>query len=84
MKTKDKAPTQIGYANQIVTKPPAWHTLVVFDILFNNLTTGLYLVTAVGETGRALRLHTGRFLGLSDRARAAPRRSWFFGDGPGR
>jgi hypothetical protein len=32
-----------------VTKAPEWHTLVVFDVLFNNLATGLFLVAAVGE-----------------------------------
>jgi hypothetical protein len=32
-----------------VTKPPQWHALVVFDILLNNLTTGLFLVAAAGE-----------------------------------
>jgi hypothetical protein len=42
-------PNPNGYAGQVVTKPPAWHTLVVFDVLFNNLTTGLFLVAAVGE-----------------------------------
>ena len=40
---------QAGYANRVITKPPEWHTLVVFDILFNNLTTGLYLVAAIAE-----------------------------------
>lgn len=49
MHTKCNTPSPSGYANQVVTKPPAWHTLVVFDILFNNLTTGLFLVSAVGE-----------------------------------
>ena len=38
-----------GYAGRPVTKPPTWHTLVVLDILFNNLTTGLFLLAAVGE-----------------------------------
>jgi hypothetical protein len=32
-----------------VTKPPEWHALVVFDILLNNLATGLFLVAAAGE-----------------------------------
>jgi len=48
MQTKTNLPSPTGYAG-IVTKPPEWHTLVVFDILFNNLTTGLFLVAAVGE-----------------------------------
>jgi hypothetical protein len=49
MQTKTNTPNPGGYANQVVTKPPTWHTLVVFDILFNNLTTGLFLVAAVAE-----------------------------------
>lgn len=49
MQTKTNTPNPSGYAGQVVTKPPAWHTLVVFDVLFNNLTTGLFLVAAVGE-----------------------------------
>jgi Ni/Fe-hydrogenase subunit HybB-like protein len=32
-----------------LTKAPAWHVLVVLDVLFNNLATGLFLVAAVGE-----------------------------------
>lgn len=42
-------PSPTGYAGRAVTKAPEWHTLVVFDVLFNNLTTGLFLVAAVGE-----------------------------------
>jgi hypothetical protein len=38
-----------GYLSQDVTKVPGWHGLVAWDLLFNNLTTGLYLFTAVGE-----------------------------------
>lgn len=38
-----------GYATGPVTKPPNWHGLVVLDILFNNLATGLFLVAALGE-----------------------------------
>jgi hypothetical protein len=38
-----------GYATGPVTKAPEWHGLVAWDILFNNLTTGLFLVTALGE-----------------------------------
>ena len=48
MQTKTNLPSPTGYAG-IVTKPPEWHTLVVFDVLFNNLATGLFLVAAVGE-----------------------------------
>lgn len=38
-----------GYAAGPVTKPPNWHGLVAWDMLFNNLTTGLFLVAAAGE-----------------------------------
>jgi hypothetical protein len=38
-----------GYATQPVTKAPAWHGLVAWDMLFNNLTTGLFLTAALGE-----------------------------------
>jgi polysulfide reductase-like protein len=38
-----------GYAGRPVTKAPNWHSLVTLDILFNNLTTGLFLVAALGE-----------------------------------
>jgi Polysulphide reductase, NrfD len=42
-------PSPRGYAGRVVTKPPDWHALVVFDVLLNNLSTGLFLVAAVGE-----------------------------------
>ena len=48
MQTRTNAPDRTGYAG-IVTKAPGWHTLVVFDVLFNNLASGLFLVAAVGE-----------------------------------
>src|SRR5258706_4355622 len=38
-----------GYANRPVTKTPDWHGLVAWDLLFNNLTTGLFLVAATSE-----------------------------------
>jgi hypothetical protein len=38
-----------GYADQPTVKAPNWHWLVVADILFNNLGTGLFLVAALGE-----------------------------------
>ncbi len=38
-----------GYTTQDVTKVPGWHGLVAWDLLFNNLTTGLFLFAAVGE-----------------------------------
>jgi len=49
MRTETNTPNPQGYAGRVVTKPPAWHDLVVLDVLFNNLTTGLFLVAAVGE-----------------------------------
>jgi len=48
MQAKTSVPSPTGYAG-IVTKPPPWSRLVVFDVLFNNLTTGLFLVAAIGE-----------------------------------
>jgi Ni/Fe-hydrogenase subunit HybB-like protein len=41
--------TITGYTSRPVTKPPNWHGLVTLDLLFNNLSTGLFLATAVGE-----------------------------------
>jgi hypothetical protein len=38
-----------GYMARPVTKAPAWHGLVACDLLFNNLTAGLFLVAALGE-----------------------------------
>jgi hypothetical protein len=38
-----------GYAAGTVTKPPEWHGLVVWDLLFNNLSTGLFLAAALGD-----------------------------------
>src|SRR5437764_15484122 len=38
-----------GYEAGPVTKPPDWHGLVAWDMLFNNLTTGLFLVAALAE-----------------------------------
>jgi hypothetical protein len=32
-----------------MTKAPTWHRLVAWDLLFNSLATGLFLVAAVGE-----------------------------------
>jgi len=49
MQSNTNTPNPAGYADRTVTKPPEWHDLVVFDVLFNNLTTGLFLVAAVGE-----------------------------------
>ena len=41
--------TATGYSTRPPTKPPNWHGLVTLDMLFNNLSTGLFLVTALGE-----------------------------------
>jgi Polysulphide reductase, NrfD len=49
MPTDNNVPSPNGYAGRVVTKAPEWHTLVVFDVLFNNLATGLFLVAAAGE-----------------------------------
>jgi hypothetical protein len=38
-----------GYSASEVTKVPGWHGLVAWDMLFNNLTTGLFLFAAVSE-----------------------------------
>jgi Ni/Fe-hydrogenase subunit HybB-like protein len=38
-----------GYAAGPVTKAPPWRGLVACDLLFNNLTTGLFLTQALGE-----------------------------------
>src|SRR5256714_13797502 len=38
-----------GYAAGPVTKAPGWHGLVAWDMLFNGLTTGLFLAAALGE-----------------------------------
>jgi Ni/Fe-hydrogenase subunit HybB-like protein len=45
----NRPPTVTGYASGPATKAPNWHGLVAWDMLFNNLTTGLFLVAAVAE-----------------------------------
>jgi Polysulphide reductase, NrfD len=42
-------PSYSSYSSGQVTKAPDWHGLVAWDLLFNNLTTGLFLVAALGE-----------------------------------
>lgn len=44
--------TPAGYAHREVTKPPNWHGLVVWDVLLNAVTTGVFLVAAVGDLAR--------------------------------
>jgi Ni/Fe-hydrogenase subunit HybB-like protein len=39
----------IGYADKPTTKEAPWHALVVWDLLFNNLAAGSFLVSAIGE-----------------------------------
>ncbi len=41
-----------GYAADEVTKAPNWHRLVAWDMLFNNMTTGLFLASAAGDLAR--------------------------------
>lgn len=41
--------TAVGYGGRPVTKAPNWHGLVTLDILFNNLSAGLFVVAAIGE-----------------------------------
>ncbi|HKU60311.1 MAG TPA: NrfD/PsrC family molybdoenzyme membrane anchor subunit [Gemmatimonadales bacterium] len=41
--------TIVGYQSRPVTKPPNWHGLVTLDMVLNNLSTGLFLVGAIGE-----------------------------------
>src|SRR4051794_21303098 len=38
-----------GYTTRPVTKAPHWGGLVAWDMLLNNLATGLFLVAALGE-----------------------------------
>jgi hypothetical protein len=42
-------PAAAGYYGRPVTKAPNWHGLVTLDILFNNLSAGLFLAAALGE-----------------------------------
>jgi hypothetical protein len=47
--TTDTAPRSVGYSPREQLKAPPWHGLVAWDMLFNGLTTGLFLVAALGE-----------------------------------
>jgi Polysulphide reductase, NrfD len=38
-----------GYASEPVTKTPAWHGLVAWDMLLNGMTTGLFMVASISE-----------------------------------
>lgn len=46
------APAPTGYADREPTHAPPWHGLVVWDVFFNALTTGLFLTAAAGELVR--------------------------------
>ena len=46
---REPTPRPTGYASEPVTQPPQWHGLVAWDILLNNLSSGLFLVAGVGE-----------------------------------
>jgi hypothetical protein len=39
----------VGYGYRPVTKVPNWHGLVTWDILLNNMSTGLFIAAALGE-----------------------------------
>lgn len=45
----EERPRPNGYADETVTKAPPWHGLVAWDMLFNGMTTGLFLTAAVSE-----------------------------------
>jgi hypothetical protein len=45
----DAVPRNVGYSPREQLKAPPWHGLVGWDMVFNGLTTGLFLVTALGE-----------------------------------
>jgi Ni/Fe-hydrogenase subunit HybB-like protein len=47
--TADGVPRSVGYSPAEQLKAPPWHGLVAWDMVFNGLTTGLFLVTALGE-----------------------------------
>lgn len=49
MPTDNNVPSPTGYAGRVVTKAPEWYGLVSFEVLINNLATGLFLVAAVAE-----------------------------------
>jgi hypothetical protein len=46
------ATTAAGYAPREVTHSPPWHDLVVWDIFFNAVATGVFMVAAAGELAR--------------------------------
>ena len=55
----DTPPRSVGYEEREPVKAPPWHGLVAWDMLFNSLTTGLFLVTALGELVDTIRSDMG-------------------------
>lgn len=51
-------PADSGYATNVPTKVPPWHGLVAWDILLNNLSTGLFLVAALCELAEPEEFHS--------------------------
>jgi len=50
MQPDSRTPSTVpGYAVGQVTKVPHWHGLVAWDLMFNSLSTGLFLVAALSE-----------------------------------
>jgi hypothetical protein len=49
MSTDTSAHVGFGYAAGPITKAPEWHGLVAWVMLFNNLTSGLFLTAALSE-----------------------------------
>ena len=49
-----------GTPTAAVTKPPDWHGLVVWDVLLNDASTGLFLAAAVGELAAPAAVRAGR------------------------
>ena len=50
MRRKSGLPSPASdYLTKPPTKAPSWHGLVVFDVWFNNLTAGLFLVAALSQ-----------------------------------
>lgn len=49
MSTGTRAYSGGGYSAGPVTQAPAWHGLITIDILFNNLSSGMFLTAALAE-----------------------------------
>ena len=59
-----------GYAGRAITHAPAWGGLVAWDLLFNGISTGLFLVAAICEIA-APRVSASAVSGTRVRCRAA-------------